>query len=44
MTAGIKLNTLFPSIQFSIKSFKTPLRLDVNESSGGLLVYIKEDI
>ena len=39
-----ELNPSFQSGQFSITGFKTPLRLDVNENSGGLLVYIEEDI
>ena len=42
--AETKLNPSFPNDQFSINGFKTPYRLDVSENSGGLLVYIREDI
>ena len=44
ITAETKLDSSFPSGQFSIKGFKTPLRLDVNENNGRLLSYIKENI
>ena len=42
--AETKLNSPFPSCQFPIKGFRVPLRLDVKDNNGGLLVYIKEDI
>ena len=42
--AETKLNSSFPKDQFLIPGYKRPERLDVSESSGGLLVYIKEGI
>ena len=42
--AETKLDSSFPSSQFRIKGFKPPIRLDINKSSGGLLVYIKENL
>ena len=39
-----KLDSSFPNDQFLISGNKRPERLDVSESSGGLLVYIKEGI
>ena len=32
------------SNQFTISGFRSPIRLDVSSNSGGILVYIKEDI
>ena len=42
--AETKLNSSFLNYQFSITGFKTPYRLDISENSGGLLVFIREDI
>ncbi len=42
--AETKLDASFPDSQFRINAFKTPFRLDVTSNSGGLLVYVREDI
>ena len=42
--AETKLDSSFPNSQFRIKGFKPLIRLDINKSSGGLLVYIKENL
>ena len=42
--AETKLDSSFPSSQFTINGFKTPIRLDITRNSGGLLVYSREDI
>ena len=42
--AETKLDSSFPSNQFTISGFKSPIRLDISSNSGGILVYIKEDI
>ena len=34
----------FPKSQFLIKGYKTPYRLDISDKSGGLLVYIRNEI
>ena len=39
-----KLDSSFPSSQFTINGFKEPIRLDITRNSGGLLVYSREDI
>ena len=39
-----KLDNSYPSSQFYISGYKKPFRLDVSYYSGGLLVYIKDDI
>ena len=39
-----KLDNTFPAEQFYIDGYNIPVRLDNNEMSGGLLVYIKIDI
>ena len=39
-----KLDSSFPSGQFVIKSYSTPLRLDRNQNGGGFLLYVREDI
>ena len=39
-----KLDDLFPSAQFLIKSFSPPYRFDRNSKGGGWLLYIREDI
>ena len=36
-----KINESFPAAQFAIDGFHKPLRLDVTDKSGGLLVYVK---
>ena len=42
--AVTKLDASFPTSQFEIPGFKTPYRLDVSSSSGGLLVYVTDRI
>ena len=39
-----RINESFPSPQFHIFGYPTPLRLDRTESGGGLLLYIRDDI
>ena len=39
-----KLDDSFPSQQFDIEGYGLPYRLDKNASSGGVLIYIREDI
>ena len=40
----IKLDSLFPNVQFSLHGFHEPLRLNVNYQSGRLLVDIKTSL
>ena len=42
--AETKLDESFPTSQFSVPGYSTPYRLDINSRSGGLLVYVKENI
>jgi len=42
--AESKIDNSFPTSQFCIKGFKSPFRLDVNDRSGGMLVYVKVGI
>ena len=44
IVAETKLDSSFPSSQFTINGFKAPIRLDITRNSGGLLVYTREDI
>ena len=39
-----KLDSSFPSWQFIIKGYSTPLRLGRNQNGGVLLLYLREDI
>ena len=39
-----KIDDTFPSSQFLIPGFSTPYRLDRTENSGGLILYVREDI
>ena len=39
-----KLDDSFPTGQFCIEGFSTPLRLDRNRHGGGILIYIREDL
>ena len=41
IAAEIKINEPFPTAQFAIDGFHKPLRLDVTDKSGGLLVYVR---
>ena len=42
--AETKLDNSFPEPQFFLKGYKKPYRLDVSDSSGGLLTYVNSDI
>ena len=44
MIAETKLDSSFPSEQFSVHGFSKPFRLDRNSNGGGLLVYVRDDI
>ena len=39
-----KLDASFPSAQFTLEGYQTPYRLDINNKSGGILVYVKSSI
>ena len=39
-----KLDESFPKCQFKLQGFNNPYRLDINSKSGGLLVYVNNDI
>ena len=39
-----KLDSSFPSLQFAIEGYSLPFRVDKNIYSGGVLIYIREDI
>ena len=39
-----KIDSTFPDSQFQILGFKKPLRLDVTENSGGILVYVRDNL
>ena len=42
--AETKLDSSFPTSQFVIPGYKKPYRLDISAHSGGLLVYVNEQI
>ena len=42
--AETKLDSSFPTSKFMISGYKMPYRLDVSAHSGGLLVYVSEQI
>ena len=42
--AETKIDASFPVSQFLIKEYNCPVRLDISDKSGGLLVYIKKGI
>ena len=42
--AESKLDSSFPLGQFSVTGFKQPIRLDVTEKSGGLLLYARNNL
>ena len=42
--AETKLDASFPTAQFTLEGYHTPYRLDINNKSGGILVYIKSSI
>ena len=39
-----KLDSSFPTQQFSLEGFSAPYRLDRNRNGGGVLIYVREDI
>ena len=39
-----KIDSTFPDSQFQILGLKKPLRLDVTENSGGILVYVRDNL
>ena len=44
MISETKLDDSFPSNQFALEGFSSPFRLDKNCRSGGIVIYIREDI
>ena len=42
--AETKLDSSFPNAQFLVDEYKEPYRKDRNVHTGGLLVYVKQDI
>ena len=42
--AETKLDASFPSAQFPLERYHIPYRLDINNKSGGILVYVKSSI
>ena len=42
--AETKLDASFPSAQFTLEGYHTPYRLDINNKSSGILVYVKSSI
>ena len=42
--AETKLDASFPSAQFTLERYHIPYRLDINNKSGGILVYVKSSI
>ena len=42
--AETKIDCSFPRAQFYINGYKTPIRLDITDKSGGLLVYVKQGL
>ena len=44
MISETKLDQSFPTNQFIINGFSAPFRLDRNDKSGGIILYIRENI
>ena len=42
--AETKLDSFFPESKLLVKGFKKPIRLDFSNTSGGLLVYVKDHL
>lgn len=42
--AETKIDASFPNTQFLMGGYKTPYRLDVSDTSGGILVYVKRGL
>ena len=39
-----KLDTSFPSAQFTLEEYHTPYCIDINNKNGGILVYVKSSV
>ena len=39
-----ELDNSFPTLQFLVKGFAEPFRLDRNRNGGGVMIYIRDDI
>ena len=44
LIAETKLDASFSSAQFTLEGYHTPYRLDINNKSSGILVYVKSSI
>ena len=44
MISETKLDSTFPSNQFTVKGYAAPIRFDRNGRGGGISLYIREDI
>ena len=44
MISETKLDSTFPSNQFTIEGYAAPIRFDRNSRGGGIILYIREDI
>ena len=44
MISETKLDNSFPTMQFVMKGYNKPYRIDRNSNGGGILVYVREDI
>ena len=44
MTSETKLDSIFPSNQFTIEGYASPIRFDRNSRGGGIILYLREDI
>ena len=44
MVSETKLDDSFPEGQFLIECFHSPFRFDRNKNSGGIMLYVREDI
>ena len=44
MISETKLDSTFPSNQFTVKGYAVPIRFDRNGRGGGIILYIREDI
>jgi hypothetical protein len=44
MISETKLDYSFPSGQFSLDGFSTPIRLDRNKNGGGIMLFVRENV
>ena len=44
VTTESKLDETFPSSQFNIEGFSPPYTKDLNKHSGGVMIYVREDL